>query len=664
MIKTANKHRIAFAPINISQELRKRLPAWQHLGVEKHASRNPRARCLAKNHRSERVEDMLNTMERLKQDYTRGTHTPDYSCQCEDCEVDKRNGCTTPQRCALEAEKRLDQITPKLNPMRLPNQDGLSLTKHRRERNQQAEDNEDDEQGIIFNLSECFRVFVDPEKIKNIPAERQPHLRGVVLNDEEITVYTDGSCINNRKQNARCSGGIWLEEDSQHNKRIRVPGPNQSNQVGEIVAVVVALEKLPNYTPLTIKTDSKYVIKGLTTHLKEWEDRGWIGIKNQEWYKRAAYLLRKRTAPMKFKWVKGHNGELGNEQSDQLAKEGASKDNKDEIPLEVLEHFDLQGAKLSTITQAIAYKGIREQELKVERRTTHLNLEKVRSDIANQTGLLETNEAIWNFIRKTPIRLKIRQFFYKVLYGTQKIGRYWFNIQNYEERGICHTCRDDETMEHILTGCDHPTNTTIWSQAKNLWPYKDGTWPRVTLGTIIGCNAINVETTRDVRDRNGTTQKKKLNDQGATRLLQILISESAYLIWTLRCERIIRDRTHTEEETKAIWLKIINRRLSEDKTIATCQGPSHGGSYMDEGTSHIRIGLPPHIVSGDCLASSSHSMLPSLFARACSMFNVHDLGVVLVRLTCLVIVCMGTRLHGILYPMTGCVLYLDGLLCW
>ena len=33
-----------------------------------------------------------------------------------------------------------------------------------------------------------------------------------------------------------------------------------------------------------------------------------------------------------------------------------------------------------------------------------------------------------------------------------------------------------------------------------------------------------------------------------------------------------------------------------------CQGPSHGGSYMDEGTSHIRIRLPPHIVSGDCLA--------------------------------------------------------------
>ena len=46
------------------------------------------------------------------------------------------------------------------------------------------------------------------------------------------------------------------------------------------------------------------------------------------------------------------------------------------------------------------------------------------------------------------------------------------------------------------------------------------------------------------------------------------------------------------------------------------------------------------------------------------MSDIHDLGVVLVRLICLVIMCVGARLHGTLYPMTGCVLYLNGLLCW
>ena len=37
-----------------------------------------------------------------------------------------------------------------------------------------------------------------------------------------------------------------------------------------------------------------------------------------------------------------------------------------------------------------------------------------------------------------------------------------------------------------------------------------------------------------------------------------------------------------------------------------CQGPSHGGSYMDEGTSHIRIRLPPCFVSGDYCHDPSH----------------------------------------------------------
>ena len=46
------------------------------------------------------------------------------------------------------------------------------------------------------------------------------------------------------------------------------------------------------------------------------------------------------------------------------------------------------------------------------------------------------------------------------------------------------------------------------------------------------------------------------------------------------------------------------------------------------------------------------------------MSDVHDLGVVLVRLICLVIMRMGARLHGTLYPMMGCVLYSDRLLCW
>lgn len=124
-------------------------------------------------------------------------------------------------------------------------------------------------------------------------------------------------------------------------------------------------------------------------------------------------------------------------------------------------------------------------------------------------------------------------------------------------------------MEHILTGCEHATRKTIWNSAKDLWPHEEGTWPRSLLGTIIGCNTLIVETTKEIKDRWGQTQKIKRNDQGAMRLLKILISESAYMIWALRCERIISGQERTEDEIKVTWRKGINRRLSKDEVTAT-----------------------------------------------------------------------------------------------
>ena len=107
-----------------------------------------------------------------------------------------------------------------------------------------------------------------------------------------MRVYTDGSCINNDKANAKCGSGVWIEENHELNRVLRVPGPSQSNQVGELATVIVAAETLPNYCKLTIVTDSVYMIEGLTTNLSQWEDMGWIGIKNAELFKRAAYLLK------------------------------------------------------------------------------------------------------------------------------------------------------------------------------------------------------------------------------------------------------------------------------------------------------------------------------------------------------------------------------------
>ena len=62
------------------------------------------------------------------------------------------------------------------------------------------------------------------------------------------------------------------------------------------------MEVIPPYQPVKIYIDSKYMIEGLTTHLGNWEDDGWINIKNAHLFRKAAYLMRhtvaQKTVPM------------------------------------------------------------------------------------------------------------------------------------------------------------------------------------------------------------------------------------------------------------------------------------------------------------------------------------------------------------------------------
>ena len=178
-----------------------------------------------------------------------------------------------------------------------PTKDRLMLTKRHKEKNQQAAIKKGDK--ILFdplltakhNINESFRVFTDPTKISEEPAWRLQNPRQGGLPDPPITVHTDRSCINNRKQNAACCAGVWFDDNHPLNRAIQVPGPDQSNQTGELAAIVVALQLSNPLSPLTCIMDSRYVLDGLTTHLTSWEDRGWTNVQNKKWFQTAAYHL-------------------------------------------------------------------------------------------------------------------------------------------------------------------------------------------------------------------------------------------------------------------------------------------------------------------------------------------------------------------------------------
>lgn len=242
---------------------------------------------------------------------------------------------------------------------------------------------------------------------------------------EPMTVYTDGSCKNNGKYNATCGSEVWIEEDHPMNKALRIPGIKQSNQIGELAAVLIALQSINPLTLLKIIMDSKYVIKGITTHLREWEDTGWIGVDNANIFKAIAYQLRRRPTPTTFKWVKGHQGNIGNEKADQLTLTGAQRQVPDELNTFVPRNFDLQGMKLSMITQQLAYRAIANTTHLEYKRTTLSLLDLTRYGIETLTSTLETDTAIWKGCRHKDIMKKIQMFLYKTLNNAYCIGEFW-----------------------------------------------------------------------------------------------------------------------------------------------------------------------------------------------------------------------------------------------
>ena len=225
------------------------------------------------------------------------------------------------------------------------------------------------------------------------------------------------------------------------------------------------------------------------------------------------------------------------------------------------------------LTQAIAYKAIKERNVTQPCQTTAENLELTRNAIMTYTGECETDETIWKNIRKRNVRIRVQQFLYKAMHGTQMVGAIWTKIPGLEQRGTCPTCNTSESMSHILIHCTALPVITVWNLARELWPHNSAPWPELSLGAILGCGCLsaqvreNKEEQNEPRNEERTWTSAKL--KGATCLLQILTSEAAHLIWVLRCKRVIQNKNHTRNEIGLRWHKAINRRLTEDKINAT-----------------------------------------------------------------------------------------------
>src|SRR6266403_580364 len=74
------------------------------------------------------------------------------------------------------------------------------------------------------------------------------------------------------------------------------------------------------------------------------------------------------------------------------------------------------------MTQVLAYQGIMKRLPPHHRATILETLHCKREAIHTYNGLLKTNETIWTGIQQHTIQTHVKQFLYKAMHGTQKVG--------------------------------------------------------------------------------------------------------------------------------------------------------------------------------------------------------------------------------------------------
>ena len=401
--------------------------------------------------------------------------------------------------------------------------------------------------------------------LPNPPNTSPPHLptrdRGNETGTPEtITVYTDGACINNGRENAATGSGTWYGENDPHNTSTRVAHKKQSNQTGELMAVLEALKNNLPESNLKIVSDSKYVIDSLTKFAEEWEAHNWSKNQNGEFFKCITAWVRSRQGTTSLKWIKGHEGNEGNEGADKLAGEGAKKPLT--INPELLRaplHLTATSAKLASLEQKDLYRIISSKRRIPTRSRADKIVSRIQACAESTFGSPPKMESVWLATKHKNLTRKTRDFLWKSTQHAYKIGEFWGNIPGYEDRGTCPLCDELEDMDHILTSCKSKARSTAWTLANDLWRNRSHLPLPTNLGDILGCALASFNT-------NGKPDTSK------NRLYSIIVSETAFLIWKLRNERRIRDEDSQEHgniatETTNRWINAINKRLTIDRLL-------------------------------------------------------------------------------------------------
>ncbi|MDD4930298.1 MAG: ribonuclease HI [Gallionella sp.] len=143
------------------------------------------------------------------------------------------------------------------------------------------------------------------------------------MTKDRVEIFTDGAC----KGNPGVGGWGALLRTRGHERELFGGEAHTTNNRMELMGAISALEALTRTCQVTLHTDSKYVLQGITTWLEGWKRAGWKTaarkpVKNEDLWRRLDALVVQHE--IEWVWIKGHSGHAENEQADVLANKGVT----------------------------------------------------------------------------------------------------------------------------------------------------------------------------------------------------------------------------------------------------------------------------------------------------------------------------------------------------
>ena len=138
----------------------------------------------------------------------------------------------------------------------------------------------------------------------------------------KVEAFTDGACKGN--PGPGCWGAVLRMGANE--KELSVGETLTTNNRMELTAAIEALKAFTRPCHVTLYTDSRYVMDGLTKWIHGWRKNGWKTadkkpVKNAELWQALVEAAERHR--VEWQWVKGHAGHPENERADRLASDAA-----------------------------------------------------------------------------------------------------------------------------------------------------------------------------------------------------------------------------------------------------------------------------------------------------------------------------------------------------